>query len=50
MAEVAGEGAILLDPIDVGIWKTGAKQFFVAPSTISSTIELVRVTFSYREI
>lgn len=38
MSEVVGEGGVLLDPVDIGIWATGAKQFFVSPHTIAHTI------------
>ncbi|MBD2771525.1 glycosyltransferase family 4 protein [Iningainema tapete] len=42
MSEVVGEGGILLDPVDMGIWGTGARQFFVSPQTIAQTILSVK--------
>lgn len=38
MSEVVGEGGVLLDPVDMGVWGTGARQFFVSPQTIAQTI------------
>lgn len=49
MREVCGDGAILLDPSDFGIWRTGAYQFHVAPSTIAEAIKQVKNNTAYRE-
>jgi len=38
MSEVVGDGGVLLDPVDIGIWATGARQFFVSPYTIAHSI------------
>jgi glycosyltransferase involved in cell wall biosynthesis len=38
MAEVAGNGALLLEAADIGIWKTGARQHFVSSGTIAGAI------------
>jgi glycosyltransferase involved in cell wall biosynthesis len=38
MAEVVGDSALLLDPIDVGIHSSGSRQHFVAPRTIAEAI------------
>lgn len=41
--EVAGGAAILLDAVDVGIWRTGAYQYFLSPDDIARAIlELAR--------
>ena len=42
MSEVVGEGGVLLDPVDIGVWGTGARQFFVSPHTIAQTILTVK--------
>ncbi len=42
MLEVLGEGGLLLNPVDVGIWRTGARQHFVSPVTISEAILAVK--------
>jgi len=42
IAEVAGDGAILLDPIDIAIHTAGGYQFFVGAQTIADTILLVK--------
>ncbi len=42
MAEVVGDSAILLEPVDVGIHSSGARQHFVAPRTIADAILAVR--------
>jgi glycosyltransferase involved in cell wall biosynthesis len=38
MAEVVGESAVLLNPIDVGIHSSGGRQHFVAARTIAEAI------------
>lgn len=42
MAEVVGDGALLLEPVDVGIHSAGGYQHFVAASTIAAAIAAVR--------
>jgi glycosyltransferase involved in cell wall biosynthesis len=42
MAEVVGDSAILLEPVDVGIHSSGGRQHFVAPRTIAAAIDRVR--------
>lgn len=42
MAEVVGDGALLLEPVDVGIHSAGGYQHFVAASTIAAAIRDVR--------
>jgi glycosyltransferase involved in cell wall biosynthesis len=42
MAEVVGDGGYLIPPIDVGIWRTGAKQYFVSPVDIAKAIISVK--------
>jgi glycosyltransferase involved in cell wall biosynthesis len=42
MIEVAGPGAYLLEPSDIGIWTTGAKQFFISPNTIAAAITEIK--------
>lgn len=42
MAEVVGDGALLLEPADVGIHSAGGYQHFVAASTIAAAMEAVR--------
>ncbi|MDZ4719627.1 MAG: glycosyltransferase family 4 protein [Roseiflexaceae bacterium] len=38
IVEVAGDGAILLDPIDIAIHSSGGRQFFVSAQTIADAI------------
>jgi len=38
MAEVVGDSAVLLDPVDVGIHSSGGRQHFVAARTIAEAI------------
>jgi len=42
MAEVVGESALLLDPIDIGIHSSGGLQHFVAASRIAAAILAVK--------
>jgi glycosyltransferase involved in cell wall biosynthesis len=42
IAEVAGDGAILLDPIDVAIQSSGGRQYFVGAQTIADAILSVK--------
>ncbi len=49
MAEVAGNGAYMLEPIDAGIWRTGAKQFLVSPHTIAETIARIKNDSALKE-
>jgi len=42
MAEVVGDSAVLLDPVDVGIHSSGGRQHFVAAQTIADAIERLR--------
>ena len=49
MAEVAGDGALLMKPIDIGIWRTGARQYFVSPHTIADVIKQVRANSELRK-
>jgi glycosyltransferase involved in cell wall biosynthesis len=42
MAEVVGDSALLLEPIDVGIHSSGGYQHFVAASTIAAAIVAVK--------
>lgn len=42
MAEVAGAGAILLEPVDIAIHASGAYQCFVGPQTIADAIMRVK--------
>ena len=38
MAEVVGNSAFLMPAADEGIWRTGARQFFISGETIADTI------------
>ena len=49
MAEVVGDSAILLDPIDVGIYSSGGRQHFVAPRTIAEAIRTLQHDDELRE-
>lgn len=49
MREVAGAGAYLLEPSDIGVWRTGAHQYFVAPTTIASAIRQVQNDMELRQ-
>jgi len=40
--EVVGGGGYLLEAVDVGIWKTGAKQYFLSPSSIAEAMLTVK--------
>lgn len=40
--EVVGGGGYLLEAVDVGIWKTGAKQYFLPPSSIAEALLKVK--------
>jgi glycosyltransferase involved in cell wall biosynthesis len=42
MAEVGGDGVLLLDADDTGIWHTGATQHFISHKTIAETIVYLR--------
>jgi glycosyltransferase involved in cell wall biosynthesis len=42
MAEVVGDSALLLEPIDVGIHSAGGHQHFVVPATIAEAILAVQ--------
>ncbi|HEV2856763.1 MAG TPA: glycosyltransferase family 4 protein [Thermoanaerobaculia bacterium] len=49
MKEVAGSAACFLPAVDLGIWRTGAYQHFVAPKTIASAISRLRRDIRFRE-
>jgi len=42
MAEVVGDSAILLEPIDIGIHSSGGRQHFVAARTIAEAISMLQ--------
>lgn len=42
IAEVAGDAALLLEPVDIGIHPSGGRQCFVSPQTIAAAISAVR--------
>lgn len=42
MVEVAGDGALLLDPVDIGIQSSGGRQFLVSARTIAEAVLSVR--------
>lgn len=42
MSEIAGSGAYMLESIDIGIWRTGAEQFFISSKTIAQAITEIK--------